>query len=155
MIEIDDKYKFLILGSDKTLHRRDLKLITEIILHCSDSDKPEHDDVDVIRSWHKALGFSDVGYHFFIKKDGLIQLGRNINKVGAHCVTQNIVSIGICLSGRHAFTETQYKNAHSLITKLMANYSIKKDKVFPHSYFNENKTCPNFNLLNIWKFDNI
>jgi len=155
MTEKRENKPYLLVGFEKRLHRRDIKLITEIIIHCSDSDKPENDDISVIRSWHKVRGFSDVGYHFFLKKDGTIQPGRKINQIGAHCITQNAISIGICLSGRHDFTEIQFSTVHSLILKLMANYSILKDKVLPHNFFNENKSCPNFPLDNIWKFDTI
>jgi hypothetical protein len=145
----------LLVGYEKRLHRRDIKLITEIIVHCSDSDNPDHDDIEVIRSWHKARGFTDIGYHFFLKTDGTIQPGRKINQIGAHCTTQNVMSIGICLAGRHDFTEAQFSSVYILIKKLMENYSILKKNVVPHHVFNENKTCPNFPLDNIWKFENL
>lgn len=145
---------YLLIGYEKNLHRRDIKLITEIIIHCSDSDNPNHDNIEVIRAWHKEKGFSNVGYHFFIKKDGIIQPGRATNQIGAHCTTKNLVSIGICLSGRHEFTDDQFYSAYLLIKKLAENYNILKKNILPHNYYNSNKTCPNFPLENIWKFEN-
>ena len=34
-------------------------------------DRAEDDDVEIIRKWHvEGNGWSDIGYHYFIKKDG-------------------------------------------------------------------------------------
>jgi N-acetyl-anhydromuramyl-L-alanine amidase AmpD len=135
--------------------QRDFKLITHIIIHCSDSDLPAHDDVDIIKEWHLARGFTDVGYHIFVKKDGTIQLGRPLSQMGAHCITMNMVSIGICFSGRERFTDDQFLSAYSLVETLMNNYKIPKSKVLPHNHFNKNKTCPNFSLDKIWQFEKL
>lgn len=75
-----------------------MRKINKVILHCSDSDYANHDDIKVIKEWHLARKFNDVGYHYFIRKDGLIQKGRDITIIGAHCKGQNKSSIGICLS---------------------------------------------------------
>lgn len=146
---------FPIVGAEKRAMNRDLKLITYIIIHCSDSDLPAHDDVEVIRQWHMAKGYNNIGYHFFVKKDGTIQAGRPILDMGAHCTTMNAVSIGICFSGKYRFTKDQFPSGYSLVETLMNNYHIPKEKVLPHSHFNENKTCPNFDLNEIWEFEKI
>ncbi len=140
---------------DRQSFHRDLRLIKSIIIHCSDSDNNDHDDVSIIREWHIARGFTDVGYHFFVKKDGTIQVGRPLAWIGAHCLTQNVTSIGICLSGSKKFTEDQFLSTHSLVETLMNNYKIKKSMVLPHNHFSKNKTFPNFPLVEIWKFDNL
>lgn len=146
---------FPLVGSFKRAMMRDFRLITHIIIHCSDSDQRAHDDVEVIRQWHYIRGFSNIGYHFFIKKDGTIQVGRPLSEMGAHCTTMNMVSIGICFSGRDIFTKDQFLSAYSLIETLMNNYKIPKSKVLPHSFFNTNKTCPNFSLDKIWEFEKL
>jgi N-acetylmuramoyl-L-alanine amidase len=133
---------------------RRTKLIDKIIIHCSDTDHKEHDNIEWIRKLHKDKGWSDIGYHFFIDKKGKISEGRNINKTGAHCLGQNLSSIGICLSGRTDFTEAQFRSALFLINGLMKTYHISRDKVFPHNHFALCKTCPNFALDKIWKFEN-
>ena len=56
------------------------RAITKVFLHCSASNRPNHDDVEVIRTWHKLRGWSDVGYHYFIRTDGKIQIGRDIEQ---------------------------------------------------------------------------
>ncbi len=40
-----------------------------------------------------------VGYHYYIKLDGTIQEGRNLEEVGAHCKGHTAASIGIGLEG--------------------------------------------------------
>ena len=132
---------------------RDTRIIDKIIIHCSASDNPAHDSIEVVRSWHRARLFDDIGYHFFIDKRGRVKNGRPITKVGAHCSGQNVASIGICLSGRYNFKEVQFKAAYNLIKDLMHIYSIKKGSVFPHKAFTNNKTCPNFSLDKIWAFE--
>ena len=44
-------------------------------------------------------GFTDMGYHFYITRDGEIHRGRPLEKVGAHCKNHNRHSIGICYEG--------------------------------------------------------
>ena len=134
------------------LNRR-TKLITKIIVHCSDTDHKEHDDIEWIRKLHKDKGWIDIGYHFFINKNGKISDGMHITKTGAHCQGQNISSIGVCLGGRNEFTEAQFRSALFLIKGLMQTYGIKRENVFPHNHFSPCKTCPNFSLDKIWKFE--
>ena len=75
-----------------------MRNINLIVLHHSQSDITAHDDIGVIREWHKERGFKDVGYHYFIRKDGMIQKGRQLDVVGAHCKGKNKSSIGIVIT---------------------------------------------------------
>lgn len=142
-----------ITGSDLKKYRRDFKLINKIIIHCSDSDQPRHDDISVIKAWHKCRGFVDVGYHFFIKKDGTIQEGRPLSWVGAHCENENLFSIGICLSGSKQFNDAEFLSCLNICKIMMDRFKIAKERVYPHNFFNKNKTCPNFKLDKIWELD--
>lgn len=120
-----------------------------MIIHCSDSDNKNHDDISIIDNWHKARGFKKVGYHYFIKKNGDIQTGRKEDEVGAHCSGYNQNSIGICLSGKKEFTEKQMISLKELCLKLLIKYSLTKQDILPHNAFNKNKTCPNFDVHKI------
>ena len=137
------------IGNDGSVNIRSPRIIKKIIIHCSDSDNDSHDDVSVIKKWHLERGFSDIGYHFFITKKGLIQQGRHIRLMGAHCITENAVSVGVCLSGKVNFCEEQFISCAKLIKDLMIAYNIAINEIYPHSYFNKNKTCPNFNLESV------
>ena len=55
-----------------------------------------HIDAQAIREMHIARGWSTIGYHYIIKRDGSIQRGRNPNQTGAHAKSShNPYSIGI------------------------------------------------------------
>lgn len=109
------------------------------IIHCSDSDIPAHDSIDVIRKWHtEERGWNDVGYHWFIQSDGTIQKGRSMKQYGAHCKGYNDC-VGICLHGRENFTWAQYIALGELIEELECT------EVYGHYEFSE-KTCPNFDV---------
>jgi len=128
--------------------------IDSIIIHCSDSD---FGDRDLIDRWHRERGWNGIGYHFVItngvlesKKpyvafnDGIVQIGRDINVIGAHCKGYNHHSIGICLIGRHAFTAKQlFEALPELLRHLMLQHDISIDRVFGHFEFSREKTCPN------------
>jgi N-acetylmuramoyl-L-alanine amidase len=123
--------------------------INKIVVHCSDSDIHNHDDITVIDEWHLERGFRKVGYHFYIKKDGTVQKGRELYEIGAHCKGQNSDSIGICLGGRHNFTTIQFHALKGLLYDLTNQFNLKTTDIFPHNYFENNKTCPNFDLNKI------
>ena len=121
-----------------------MRTINKIILHCSDSDLTDHDDIEVVRGWHYDNAWLDIGYHFFINKAGVLQYGRPIWMEGAHCARHNHDSIGVCLSGKEYFTNRQFLTMNMLLKKLYKHLKLSRDEVYLHNYFDENKTCPNF-----------
>ena len=131
-----------------------MRKIDLIILHCSASNNPKHDDISVMRKWHQRRGWRDVGYHYFIKaEDGAIQKGRDEKEIGAHCRGKNTNSIGICLHGLLAsdFTEAQLNSAAVLIMDIFDRYPDRIIDVVPHRIFSETKSCPVFNMIEIFK----
>lgn len=73
--------------------------ITEIIVHCTATREGKDYSVNQVREWHKARGFSDIGYHYLIHLNGGLEEGRNLSIAGAHCVGHNTNSIGVCYVG--------------------------------------------------------
>ncbi len=63
--------------------------IDKIILHCSATPEGEDYTVDQIRQMHIARGFTDIGYHWYITRDGKIHKGRDEAKIGAHTTGHN------------------------------------------------------------------
>lgn len=122
-----------------------MRAIDKIIFHCSASDKPEFDDVSVMRKWHMARGFTDVGYHYFIRKDGVIQVGRPLDQIGAHTQGHNTGSVGVCFHGLNNFTPAQV-NAIHLVVDEIEKVVGQKLELFSHRDFTHLKTCPNFVL---------
>lgn len=123
---------------------RDIKMI---VLHCSASDHGHHDDIEIIRDWHmNGNGWNDVGYHFFIKNNSQLQLGRGIEIIGAHTKGHNKNSIAICLSGNRKFSTGQIGRAVNLINVLLEVYELDKSCVVGHYELTDKKTCPNIDM---------
>ena len=79
----------------------ELKDVQFITLHCSATRPTQVAGVKEIRAWHKKKGWSDIGYHFVVRRDGTIEKGRDESIKGAHCAAKNgnVASIGICMVG--------------------------------------------------------
>lgn len=65
--------------------------IKYLVLHCSASRCNEDYSVEQLRRDHKARGFYDIGYHFYIRKDGTMTQHRMLLEVGAHARPYNII----------------------------------------------------------------
>lgn len=77
-----------------------MRNITEFIIHCSATREGQDFTAADIRRWHvDGNGWSDIGYHFVIRLDGTIELGRPIAQAGAHTLNHNQYSVGICYVG--------------------------------------------------------
>lgn len=103
--------------------------VSRVFLHCSASDAPSHDDVSVIRKWHtdpkpKGRGWSDVGYHYFIKKNGEIQEGRPLSKIPAAQHGHNTGTIAICLHGLKDFRPEQRLALKELCHEINSQYQV-------------------------------
>ena len=101
-----------------------------------------------MKQWHLARGFSDVGYHFFIQKDGTLEYGRDIEKIPAAQKGHNINTLTICLHGlkEENFTEGQFETLKKLATQIEHNY--KNISFHGHCEVSK-KACPVFNYRRI------
>lgn len=77
-----------------------MRTIKEIVLHCSATPPGMDIGVDTIRDWHvRGNGWSDIGYHYVVRLDGMVEQGRAEERVGAHVKGHNSNSIGVCYVG--------------------------------------------------------
>ena len=76
-----------------------MRTITHIIIHCSATKAGQRYTFEQCRRDHMARGWKDIGYHYYITRDGVIHEGRKLYQVGAHCKGYNQASIGICYEG--------------------------------------------------------
>lgn len=76
-----------------------MRRIDKIIIHSSATPPDMDIGVPEIDEWHKARQFSQIGYHFVIRRNGVIEKGRPVCAVGAHARGHNLHSIGICWVG--------------------------------------------------------
>lgn len=77
-----------------------MRRIDAIVLHYT-ATYPDQDlgaaDLDKM---HRARGWSGIGYHYVIKRDGTVEKGRPDEKVGAHVSGHNAHTLGItCVGG--------------------------------------------------------
>lgn len=129
-----------------------MRKIDKIIIHCSAMPEGKDFTVEQIRQCHLARGFSDIGYHIVIYRDGSIHKGRPIEQVGAHTTGQNAHSIGICYIGgntadnktpKDTRTEAQRLALIKLVRDLKASYPSAT--IHGHNEFAA-KACPSFNV---------
>ena len=123
-----------------------------LIVHCSATRPSANLGVREIRQMHRDRGFSDIGYHFVIKRDGTVETGRELNAMGAHCKGLNDVSLGICLVGgvdnnlkpEANFTEEQMSSLIELLIDLQNTHYPHTDIRGHHDF--ANKACPSFHV---------
>ena len=128
-----------------------MRTITLIIIPCSATPQGVRLSFDDCRRDHiHHRGFNDIGYHFYVTRDGEIHRGRPYECIGAHCRNHNRHSLGICYeggltaSGQPTDTRTLHQKA-SLVALLR-----ELKRVFPqalivgHHDLNPMKNCPCF-----------
>ncbi len=124
--------------------------IKELIVHCSATPEGKDYSVDTIRQWHLQRGFSDIGYHYVIYRDGSIHIGRDESIIGAHCTGHNTNSIGVCYIGGCATDgktpkDTRTTEQKQSLVKLLKELKTKYPQVSIYGHRNfANKACPSF-----------
>lgn len=116
--------------------KKSRRRITDIVIHCTASAYGQDLTVNDVRRMHKALGWSDIGYHYLIRLDGRIEKGRDVDLIGAHVSGYNSHSIGVCYvggldaNGKPADTRTpnQKSSLVSLLKMLRAAYPTARIK---------------------------
>ena len=129
-----------------------MRTINEIIIHCSATREDCDFTAEDIDLWHRQQGYDCIGYHFVIRLNGTLEIGRPIDKVGAHVKGHNQNSIGIVYIGgvdangsfRDTRTPEQRGMMMFLIKTLLACFSTIK-KVSGHCEY-ANKACPCFDV---------
>jgi N-acetylmuramoyl-L-alanine amidase len=101
-----------------------------------------------IRRYHvETNGWKDIGYHCGVELAGAeyeAMLGRPWDDIGAHCVGQNAVSLGICFVGNFDITpppDAQLIVGAKLLKYWCRLFGIDPMSIYPHSLFAD-KTCP-------------
>lgn len=151
---VGDKTWAAICGSSLIKSKR---IINEIIVHCSATREGFDYTVSDITKWHKQRGFSTIGYHYVIYRDGSINTGRDVNVSGAHCEGHNSHSVGVCYIGglenrlnpktgkydipKDTRTAAQKASLLKLLRQLRSLYPSAK--IRGHRDF-ANKACPSF-----------
>lgn len=126
--------------------------INTIWIHCAATIEGKDYTVADIRSWHKARGWSDIGYHYVVYRDGSIHLGRPVGQVGSHVANHNTGSIGLVYVGgvakdgktpKDTRTQAQRSSLLWLTQRLAQKHDVKR--VRGHNEVAA-KACPSFTV---------
>ena len=126
------------------LSKKNIKIL---IVHCSDTPDDENLSAIDIHKMHLSFGWDGIGYHKVICRDGNIQNGRPEFWIGAHVYGKNSQSLGVCLIGRHEFTEQQFLSLEHVLLDWKSKYHNVTIQGHRDTILTD-KTCPNFDVKN-------
>ena len=97
-------YRFDVVGTKEELIselRNSSRNITEFVVHWTETFKNQNLTAENIHEWHVDKGYTGIGYHYIIQRDGKLQRGRPLNLIGDHApeFNHNQYSIGIAFVG--------------------------------------------------------
>jgi N-acetyl-anhydromuramyl-L-alanine amidase AmpD len=120
-----------------------MRQINKIIIHAADTPADMDIGAAEINQWHIKRGWSGIGYHWVIRRDGTVEQGRSESTPGAHAYGHNQDSIGICMVGGKPdcnYTAAQWRALEALVRDLLARYDCE---VIGHRDVSD-KPCPMF-----------
>ncbi|KAJ6216305.1 hypothetical protein RDWZM_007462 [Blomia tropicalis] len=94
-----------------------------------------------IQKYHMSLDWDDIGYNFLIGGDGNVYVGRSWDKIGAHTLGANNISIAFSLLGDYMDFLPSIKMLR--VTQLLIACAVEK-KVVPKRYLlhgHRDQTC--------------
>lgn len=129
--------------------------ITKIIIHAADTLSSMDIGADEIRRWHvEGNGWSDIGYHYVIRRNGTVESGRDLDgdgdieeETGAHVYGHNRGTLGICMVGGKPdcnYTAAQWASLGWLVRDILKRHGLGVDVVYGHRDLDSSKTCPQF-----------
>lgn len=138
------------------------KRATTLAIFVHAADTPPTMDIGwrEIHQWHtRDNGWSAIGYHVVIRRDGTIEAGRPLDAVGAHVASRNSDSVGVCMIGGKGkfsgmnpeahYTKEQLASLLVVLKELQERYP--KAEVMGHRDADKGKQCPSFDVYNWYK----
>ena len=127
------------------------RVTDQIVIH--HTGNPTDDDLSAaeIDTSHKARGWSCIGYHYVVRKDGTVEIGRPHWTVGAHAYGHNSHTIGVHVCGNFEEavpTDEQIESLAMLLANLCTDYGlpIDRDHIVGHREL-MSTACPGRNLF--------
>ena len=108
-----------------------------VVIHHTGNPTDDDLSAEEINASHQAQGWTCIGYHYVIRKDGTIEEGRPHWTVGAHAYGDNDHTIGIHVCGNFEIgepTQAQIESLAMLLANICYDYGlpIDKDHVVAH-----------------------
>ena len=139
-------------------YKKHMRTITLIIIHCSATPEGKSLSFEACKRDHmENRHFRDIGYHYYITRDGHIHAGRSEQQTGAHCKNHNSHSIGICYEGgldrqgRPADTRTKAQKEALLDLLFSLRMDYPQAIVVGHHDLDPRKPCPCFDAAKEYK----
>jgi len=130
---------------------RDIK---QLVIHCSATQDSLNIGFREINSWHRERGWLSesgvsCGYHYIIRRDGTVEIGRPERDEGAHVRGHNDDSLGICIIGLNDFDDQQLDELYDMCIRLCKKHKLDlTDDIKGHYEFEGvTKTCPNIDMV--------
>ena len=141
------KETFLDMDTELYMTRKETNAI---VIHHTGTLEDADVSAEQTDSAHKNNGWTGIGYHYIIRKDGTIEKGRPHSAIGAHAYGRNSDTIGIALSGNFELVEptaAQIESTALLIASLAMVYEIPTDVTHILGHRDISPTaCPGKNL---------
>lgn len=133
---------------DDCLDARDITDM--IVIHHTGNPTDDDLSAEEINESHQDQGWVGIGYHYVIRKDGTVELGRPDWAIGAHAYGENSHTIGVHVCGNFEIgepTDAQIEALAMLIANLCEDYGlpIDEDHVVGHRDLMAT-ACPGANL---------
>lgn len=128
-----------------------MRPIDEIVMHCSATPEGRAHDVADIDRWHRARGWSGIGYHYLVHLDGTVEAGRPVERQGAHVRGRNRRTIGVCYVGgvardgrtpKDTRTPAQRRAIDRLLRDLLARFPAIHN-ISGHNHYAA-RACPSY-----------
>lgn len=124
-----------------------VRKITRHIVHASASPNKLDIGVKEIDQWHKQRGWKGCGYHFVIRRNGIVETGRPVEQVGAHVTGHNADTIGTCLVGAGTSLDDFTSAQKAALRHLDAALKKRFPGITTHGHREyANKLCPGFDI---------
>jgi hypothetical protein len=128
-----------------------------VVIHTQGTPGGDHESSWAsVRAFHMAAppkgnGWRDGGYNFFVRKSGLVEIGRPLEQIPAHVAGFNADTIGVCFAGNgdiSDFSLAQYDAGIPLLRALGEQFDLDWWRIIGHREAPAHgapptgKTCP-------------
>lgn len=117
-----------------------MRKIDLIVIHCTATRIGCPLSPEALDRMHRQRGFNGCGYHYYVRRDGMICSMRPVERVGAHVKGFNAHSIGVAYEGgldakgdpADTRTEEQKHALRVLVRVLREDFGVSAHRVVGH-----------------------
>jgi N-acetylmuramoyl-L-alanine amidase len=140
-----------------------------LVIHCSATPADADIGAREIKRWHRLEGWLDIGYHYVIRRDGTVEVGRPDDRPGAGVHGENLHTLHVCLVGgvnrvkdrdgkddvdgprwdmlpANNFTDEQWHSLYTLTLELTKKHPSIVKAVGHRDFPGVKKACPCFDV---------